>query len=223
MRHIKRTWLLMLGVGAMVAVSSVSPTPAGAQVRGSGIRVSKDAYVPTVSETSPGAVIDAPAFNAVDAEVYRSMTDANIMSHMVVGDSLEIEMARLGAERAGDPEVREYARMLVDEHSRHLATSLEMARDEDIGSIPADGDRHAVTLRRYLSGLRSMGSSPAFDRAFLRYQIRHHQHEMNALRAMRPAARDDDLEQHIDETLPVIERHLNRGRELGERLGVTAP
>jgi putative membrane protein len=221
MRDIRRTWLLMAGTGAMVVASSFAPARADAQVRGSGIRVSKDVYVPTTtSETVSGTVIDAPGFNAVDAEVYRSMTDANIMAHMIVGDSLEIEMARLAAERAGDPEVREFARMLVDEHSRHLATSLEMARDEDIGSVPADGDRHAVSLRRMISQLRTMGSSPAFDRTFLRYQIRHHNHELNALRAMRPAARDDDLEQHIDETLPVIERHLNRARELGGRLGV---
>jgi putative membrane protein len=192
----------------------------GAQATGSGIRVSKDAYVPSVSE---GAVIDAPGFNAVDAEIYRTMTDANIMAHMIVGDSLEIEMARLAAERAGDPEVREFARMLVDEHTRHLATSLQMSRDEDIGSMPADGDRHAVTLRRFLSNLRSMNPSPAFDRAFLRFQIRHHDHEVNALNAMRPAARDNDLKQHIDETLPVIERHLNRSRELGARLGVMGP
>ncbi len=207
----------------MVVAASLVPAQADAQVRGSGIRVSKDAYVPTVYETAEGTIIDAPGFNAIDAEIYRSMTDANIMAHMIVGDSLEIEMARLAAERAGDPEVREFARMLVDEHSRHLATSLEMARDEDIGSIPADGDRPAVTLRRFLSSLRAMGSSPAFDRAFLRYQIRHHDHEVNALRAMRPAARDDDLEQHIDETLPIIERHLSRARELGGRLGVTGP
>jgi putative membrane protein len=219
MRHTRRTWLLMLGMAAMVMASS----HAGAQVTGSGIRVSKDVYVPTVSETAGGTIVDTPGFNAVDEEVYRSMTDANIMAHMIVADSLEIEMARLAAERAGDPEVREFARMLVDEHTRHLATSLEMSRDEDIGSAPADGDRHAVTLRRYLSNLRAMGSSPAFDRAFLRFQIRHHDHEVQGLRAMRPAARDNDLRQHIDETLPVIERHLSRARELGGRLGVTGP
>jgi putative membrane protein len=219
MRHIRRSWLLMLGTGAMMLASSLTPAQANAQVTGSGIRVSKDPYI----SEAPGTVMDTPGFNAVDAEIYRSMTDANIMAHMIVGDSLEIEMARLAAERAGDPEVREFARMLVDEHSRHLGTSLEMSRDEDIGSIPADGDRHAVTLRRYLSNLRTIGSSPAFDRAFLRFQIRHHDHEMNALRAMRPAARDNDLKQHIDETLPVIERHLTRSRELGARLGVTGP
>jgi putative membrane protein len=223
MRDIRRTWVLVLGTGAMVVATALTPAQADAQVTGSGIRVSKDAYTPTVRETASGTVIDAPGFNAVDAEVYRTMTDANIMAHMIVGDSLEIEIARLAAERAGDPEVREFARMLADEHARHLSTSLEMARDEDIGSVPADGDRHAVTLRRYLASLRAMESSPAFDRVFLRYQIRHHDHEVNALRAMRPAARDDDLEQHIDETLPVIERHLNRSRELGGRLGINTP
>jgi putative membrane protein len=218
MPNIRRSWLLMLGTAALV-VASLAPASASGQVTGSGIRVSKDPYI---AETARGA-IDAPGFNAVDAEIYRTMTDANIMAHMLVGDSLEIELARLGAERAGDPEVREFARMLVDEHTRHLGTSLEISRDEDIGSMPADGDRHAVTLRRYLANLRAMGSSPAFDRAFLRFQIRHHDHEVNALNTMRPAARDNDLRQHIDETLPVIERHLNRARELGGRLGVTGP
>jgi putative membrane protein len=217
MPNIRRSWLLMLGTAALAV--GLAPASADAQVTGSGIRVSKDPYI---AESAAGT-LDAPGFNAVDAEIYRSMTDANIMAHMIVGDSLEIELARLGAERAGDPEVREFARMLVDEHTRHLATSLEMSRDEDIGSMPADGDRHAVTLRRYLSNLRAMGSSPAFDRAFLRFQIRHHDHEVNALNTMRPAARDNDLRQHIDETLPVIERHLNRARELGGRLGVTGP
>jgi putative membrane protein len=222
MRDIRRTWIFMVGVVAMASL--LTPAQADAQVRGSGIRVSKDVYVPTVSETAPGTVIDAPGFNAVDAEVYRSMNDANIVAHMALGDSLEIEMARLAAERAGDPEVREFARMLVDEHSRHLSTTLDIARTEDVGiPMPADGDRHGVTLRRYLSNLRTMASSPAFDRAFLRFQIRHHEHELNALRAMRPAARDNDLEQHIDETLPVIERHFNRARELGGRLGVRGP
>jgi putative membrane protein len=220
MRDIRRTWLLMVGTGAMLVASSFAPAQADAQVRGSGIRVSKDAYVPTVSETATGTVIDAPGFNAVDEEIYRSMTDGNIIAHMLVGDSLEIEMARLAAERAGDPEIREFARMLVDEHTRHLNTSLEMTRSENIPPAPADGDRHAVTLRRFLSSLRAMNPSPAFDRAFLRYQIRHHDHDINALRAMRPAARDNDLEQWIDESLPVLERHLGRARELGVRVGV---
>jgi putative membrane protein len=219
MRDIRRTWLLMLGIGAVIA-SSFAPVQADAQVRGSGIRVSKDAYNPAVSETSSGAVVDAPRFNRTDAEVYRHMSDANIMAHMLAGDSLEIEMARLAAERAGDPEVREYARMLVDEHTRHLTTSLETARAPDIGAVPAPGDRHAVALRRQLSQLRAMDSSPAFDRTFLRYQIRNHDHDLNGLRAMRPAARDDDLQQLIDETLPVLERHLTRARELGGRIGL---
>jgi predicted outer membrane protein len=97
--------------------------------------------VPTVSG---GTVVETPGFNAVDAEVYRSMTDANIMAHMIVGDSLEIEMARLAAERAGDPEVREFARMLVDEHSRHLATSLEMARDERLREMQNEEKRYQI-------------------------------------------------------------------------------
>ena len=219
MRDIRRTWLLMLGMGALIA-SSFAPAQADAQVRGSGIRVSKDAYNPAVSETSSGTVIETPRFNRSDAEVYRHMSDANIMAHMVVGDSLEIEMARLAAERAGDPEVREYARMLVDEHTRHLTTSLETARAPDIGAVPAAGDRHAVVLRRQLSQLRTIESSPAFDRTFLRYQIRNHEHDLTALRTMRPAVRDDDLQQLIDETLPVLERHLNRARDLGGRIGV---
>lgn len=38
---------------------------------------------------------------------------------------------------------------------------------------------------------------------------------------LRPAARDDDLQEDIDHTMPVLERHLARARELAAQLGVT--
>ena len=41
------------------------------------------------------------------------------------------------------------------------------------------------------------------------------------LEMLRPAARDDDLHEDIDHTMPVLERQLTRARELDAQLGVT--
>jgi len=47
-------------------------------------------------------------------------------------------------------------------------------------------------------------------------------HEIDALKMLRPAAKDDDLQHDIDRTMPVLERHLSLARQVGAQIGVTA-
>jgi predicted outer membrane protein len=65
-----------------------------------------------------------------------------------------------------------------------------------------------------------MPADSGFDRAFIRSQIRHHEREIATLRALRPAARDDDLQKDIDRTMPVLERHLARAKIVAAQLGM---
>ena len=53
---------------------------------------------------------------------------------------------------------------------------------------------------------------------FIREQIAHHQHEIDALKMMKPAAKDDDVQHDIDRTMPVLERHLARARQVAAQL-----
>jgi predicted outer membrane protein len=214
MQHAHRTVtgvMLALMVGAAVA---------GAQ---SGIRISKDPPPVPAGTRTTLAPVTAPmtGYAAGDLDIFGMMGDAHIAHHMVVGDSMEIEMARLVASRSQNMAVRDFAAMLAVDHDEHMRTTLRLIETENLGrqAHPQDPSHHHMSAM--MNELNNMAAGPEFDRAFMRHQVHHHVNAIQAMRAMRPAARDDELETWIDRTIPVLERHLARAREVAAQIGAT--
>jgi len=146
----------------------------------------------------------------------------NLVDHMIIGDSIEVEAAKLAAARTQNAAVKDFANMLVTDHSSHLDNLRKLAGKHDIGREANAADTSTTMTIRMLTRMRSMPADSGFDRAFVRGQIMHHMHEIDALKMLRPAAKDDDLQHDIDRTMPVLERHLAQARQVGAQLGIRA-
>lgn len=149
-------------------------------------------------------------------------TEKNLVEHMIVGDSVELEMAQLAVSRTQNTAVRDFANMLVTEHQGHLESLRKIAAEDDVGRQPSAGDTAAAAAIRALASLREMPADSGFDRAFIREQIRFHRQEIIALKMFGGAAKDDDLEDEVRRTLPIVERHLARARDVAATLGISA-
>lgn len=214
--------LALLGAGAML----VATASAGAQARttGSGIKVSKDA--PAVSSTpstteitvSTGEVNLTPAF---ELSAYANMTEKNITAHMAAGDSLEIQLAEEALSKATSQPVRDFATMLLNAHRAHLAKTHEIITDEDVGAQPLAYDPEGLRMRAMLTQLRNMKAGANWDAAFVRFQIQHHQNEIDLLTPNIKNAHDDDLEDHIEKTLASLASHRDQGKNVATQLGIT--
>ncbi|MDQ3949067.1 MAG: DUF4142 domain-containing protein [Gemmatimonadota bacterium] len=213
---------VLLGLGVAMMASSVA-TAQTDTLQGSGIRVRKDAYLNvSVRDTTTGVTgVDArtPSYAAGDVEMFRGWGDGNIIHYVIVGDSMEVEIARLAETRAASAEVRDFARMLVTDHTAYLAEDLQMSRDEDLGRVPNSNDNTFSRLTNVWNELNGLTGS-TFDRAFLRHIAMKHQNSIAAYRTLEPSARDDDLEKLLEDRVPLLERHLNRAREIAGPLGV---
>jgi putative membrane protein len=218
-------FLLGLSVAMMASSVAVAQTDT---LQGSGIRVRKDASLgqrdPSYSRdtVTPATAVETPTpgYSAGDVEMtFTGWGDGNMIHYVIVGDSMEVELARLADTRAGSAAVRELATMLVTDHSAYLAEDLEMAKDEDLGRTPHPSDNTLSRLTNAWNELSGLTGS-AFDRAFLRHIAMKHQSSIAAYRTLEPSARDDDLEKLLEERVPMLERHLNRAREIAGTLGV---
>jgi predicted outer membrane protein len=109
--------------------------------------------------------------------------------------------------------------MLVTDHTAYLAQDLQMSRDEDLGRVANPNDNTLSRLTNVWNELNGLSGS-AFDRAFLRHIAMKHQSSIAAYRTLEPSARDDDLEKLLEDRIPLLERHLNRAREVAGPLGV---
>ena len=149
-------------------------------------------------------------------------SEKNLVDHMIVVDSVELEMAQLAASRTQNTTVRDFATMLVNEHRGHLESMRKIASEDDVGRQASASDTAGTAAIRALASLRSMPGDSSFDRAYIREQIRLHSQEIIALKMLGGAAKDDDVKDEVKRTLPVLERHLSRARQVAADLGMPA-
>jgi len=217
------TWAL---VGVALAASSLS---AQQRTAGSGIRITKDRELsstsPSVSTTttttsvvSPGEVALTTSFTTA---AYANMNEKNMTAHMAAGDSLEIQISQLAQAKAMDPRVRDFATMLINDHTAHLAKTMEIITDEDVGVQPLSFDPEGARMREVLAQLRNQGGGTDWDAAFVRFQVSHHNNELSLWTpTVIKNAHDDDLEDHIDKTIQSLTRHRDAAVILGQSLGI---
>ena len=213
-----RTFVL-LGMGALLSATAT----AGAQTRttGSGIPVSKDvpatSTVPsnTTMTVSGGDVSLTTSFNLA---AYANMNEKNIAAHMAAGDSLEIQLAELALSKATSQSVRDYATMLANAHRQHLAAVMEIITDEDVGAEPMANDPEGMRMRQMLSQLRTMPAGAAWDRAFVNFQVQHHQNEIDLVTPNIKNVHDDDFENLVEKTLASLASHRDQGKTIAMAL-----
>jgi putative membrane protein len=129
---------------------------------------------------------------------------------------LEVRLGRLAQERGASADVRAFGAMMVE---KHTMAGTELKRLANQHNVPADAERdngdEADDEIERLSKL----SGAEFDRAYLDLMVEEHE---DAIDALEKKARDDD--EHADvrdwanKTLADVRQHLQRAKDLRERL-----
>jgi putative membrane protein len=147
-----------------------------------------------------------------------TFTQKHLVNHLIVGDSIEMEMAQLAATRTQNAAVKDFANQLVTDQTARLAQLNKLAANGDIGREANPSDTTGAHLAGQLASLKSMAQDSGFDLAFTQDQIELHQTAIDGLKALRPAATSADVRNDIDATLPVLEKHLAAAQQLAARL-----
>jgi putative membrane protein len=147
-----------------------------------------------------------------------TFTQKHLVNHLIVGDSIEMEMAQLAATRTQNAAVKDFANQLVTDQTARLAQLNKLAANGDIGREANPSDTTGAHLAGQLASLKSMAQDSGFDLAFTQDQIELHQTAIDGLKALRPAATSADVRNDIDATLPVLEKHLAAAQQLAVQL-----
>jgi predicted outer membrane protein len=172
----------------------------------------------TAAGTVPMTVNVAPLPES-ELSSLRMMTDANILQHMSMSDSLEIAMANVALKRSQSNGVLKLARTIIADHSRSLSTGKAIARQNNIPLQLAPGDTSGMHGYMMVNRLQNVGSD--FDRIYLGSQIRMHRHMLAELEALRNTATSTPVRQHILDAIEPVQRHLDQAQQLAASLGYT--
>ncbi len=154
-----------------------------------------------VGACSTGGERPTPVPTRPPVTVDRGLSPADYVEQAASLDLLMVKSSQLAFTLSGNPRIRNYARMMIDEHVG-LAAQLSFA-GRRLGVLPA-----AVLLARHQAMLDGLTASPDFDRAYRSQQGELHRvalrlHSDYAARGSSPTLRPVAIS-----AVPVIRRHL---------------
>jgi putative membrane protein len=185
-------------------------------------KLSKIIYVSclTISLTALGswAVLahqDPPSGTTGQSKAER--TDARFVHDAALASMAEIQLARLAAERAGSDVVKAFGeRMIVQDGS--IADQLKAAAQKENVTLPgrlSSRDQQTYDRLAHLSG-------SAFDRAYAQNMVDDHQKDLTAFQTEANIGKDDSFRAFADQSLPMIQEHLNQAREMFKTVSQTS-
>jgi len=121
----------------------------------------------------------------------------------------EIASSRLALQRAASEEVKNFAQTMIDHHT--AATTELTAIAEELGvTLPADNTAMQQLMLNQLGTLEGA----AFDSIYLEQQVLAHEAAVSAFTIASDAVQNGALQTFVSETLPLIQEHLQRARQL---------
>lgn len=118
------------------------------------------------------------------------------------GGMAEVELGKLAAQKAGNPEVKKFGQMMVTDHSKANAEVKALAGKKNI-SLPTDLGSHKSDIDKM-----SKLSGADFDRQYVDDMVADHETDVAEFEKQAMSAKDPDVKAFAAKTLPTLKRHL---------------
>lgn len=133
------------------------------------------------------------------------------------GNLAEIKMGQLAKQRATNAEVKDFAQMMINDHTKANNELAQIAQRMGV-ALPKDVDPYH---RAAMAGMSSL-SGMAFDMAYVKGQLGDHALTLDLLEMQEKSGKDPELRQFAARTKPVVQKHYEIARELDEKMHTMA-
>jgi putative membrane protein len=137
------------------------------------------------------------------------------MKQAAQGGMAEVELGKLASERAENPDVKQFAQRMVDDHTKANDELKQVAEKKGV-TLPSDTDAKHRAEMDHLAKL----SGAEFDRAYMHHMVGDHDHDVAAFQQESRKAKDPDLKAWIDKTLPTLKEHQQQAQQAASKVGV---
>jgi putative membrane protein len=142
--------------------------------------------------------------------------DASFYKSLAEGGVAEVRLGKLAQQKASDPSVKDFAAMMVKDHSAANAQLRTLAAGKSV-SLPRGPGVAARAKKAELEVL----SGHSFDTSYVTNQIKAHQDTVALLQKEISSGSDSDAQAFAQKVLPTVQAHLAAADKLADALGVT--
>lgn len=178
----------------------------------------------TAACAGEGPEADRPADTAPVGTVGRDVNPAadpgaaasrEFVADMLADGSAEVELGRLAQQKTKNAQVRQFAEMMVEDHTKAGDELKKAAAAANISALPSEGAAEdAAALKERLGKL----SGAEFDREYIDAMVEDHEEAVDEAQDRAENAAEPEVKQWASGTLPTLKRHLERAKQIQESL-----
>ncbi|MGA7820857.1 MAG: DUF4142 domain-containing protein [Candidatus Sulfotelmatobacter sp.] len=146
-----------------------------------------------------------------------SASDKKFVKQAAEGGMAEVELGKLAAEKASNPDVKKFGQRMVDDHTKVNDQLKEVASSQGI-DLPDKLTAKDEMTKEHLSKL----SGEQFDRAYMSDMVKDHTQDVADFQRESNSATDPAVKQFAQKIVPILEDHLKEAKEIAPTTSASA-
>jgi putative membrane protein len=139
--------------------------------------------------------------------------DRDFIADQIADGQAEVELGRIAQQRAANAQVKEFAQVMVRDHTEAGSELKQIAAKHNIQpAAGAKGDHN--DLQERLGKLKGT----EFDREYINAMIDDHEKAVSAIEDKADDNENSEVKQWAAKTLPTVRQHLDRAKQIKESL-----
>ena len=130
-----------------------------------------------------------------------------------MGGLMEVELGKIAAQKATDPEVKQFAQQMVDDHSKANDELKNIAGTKNIMLPSALDDSH----QKDLNDLNEKTGND-FDKEYVKMMVDDHKDDVDEFQKAAEKLDDAELKNFAINTLPTLQKHLASIEKIHDRI-----
>lgn len=146
---------------------------------------------------------------AEDKKSILSTTDEAFVKEAGASGMGEVKIATLGTQKAASADVKAFAQMMVDDHTKANAELQALAKGKGVELSQVIDSAHADKFQKL-----EKYSGAEFDKEFLSEMVSAHKKVVSNFESEQKKATDNEVKAFVDKTLPTLKAHLDKAKAL---------
>jgi putative membrane protein len=126
----------------------------------------------------------------------------------------EIETARMALDKGTSEDVKQFAQMMIDDHTKANQELAQLAQQKDL-----EMSDEATLMDKAKAMILKLRDGENFDEAYANNQVVAHEQTIELYQEYVERGENADLKQFAEKTLPKLEEHLTQAKDLQAKHG----
>ncbi len=172
-----------------------------------------------IADSAAAASNMTPPAATAAADTAPAMTDANIVFILDQANAADSARGTLASSKGTNADVKSFGKLMVGEHHALRAQGQALAKKLNVTPMAPANDQSEMQAKQEMDSLNAAAKGAAWDKAYIAYEVGYHQAVLDVATKALAAAQNAELKALIQQAAPVIQKHLDRAKEIQGKLG----